>query len=616
MKISYLIDKFNAFLASLASISLLLLGLLVFFDAFMRYLFSMGSIALQELEWHLFDLVFLFSLGYALKHDKHVRVDIFFEKYSQKLKSKIEFLDSLFLAAPLAIVIIYYGFDFVSLSYLQGESSSDPGGLCCRYIVKSAIVLGGISLLLQALSEAIKSFFKFRSVFFVLGSLLIAAALIAIFSYEGYFLFDPAIMMFLIAFALLMVGFRVAFVFGFVAILFAFADFDLSFSIFNMLPMRIYGIMQNFTLMAVPLFILMGLILEKSEIARRLLENMGAAFGSVRGGLAASVVLVGAILAAATGIVGASVVMMSIITLPIMIRFGYDKSLAAGTIAASGTLGQIIPPSVVLIILGDVMSVSVGDLFKAAIVPGILLVIFYLLYIFIYSYIKKDSAPPVDLGRKIDKKEFIVSVLPPALLITAVLGSIFAGVATPTESAAMGVVGALLLSMKNGTLNIDMIKYVLRESVKLTAMIFMILIGATAFSLVFNELGGGDMVHAFFSEEIADPRLFVLIAMIAIFLLGFFVDFVEISFIVVPLLVPIVHTFGIDPIWFAVLIAMNLQASFLTPPFGFALFYLKGAAGKLVLTTDIYKGVIPFILLQLLALLCVAAYPDLIKIVL
>jgi len=609
VKISYYIDSLNRYAAFFASIFILLLAFLIFFDAFMRYLFQEGSIALQELEWHLFDFIFLLGLGYALKHNKHVRVDIFYEKFSSKTKEYINLLDNLFLIIPFSLLIIYYGYDFTLQSFLQNESSSDPGGLCCRYIVKSAIILGGFLLFLQAISEIIKSFQKVKNLKFILSVGFLYILILALLNLDFYYIFEASILMFLLSFILLMVGFRVAFVFGFVGLLFVFIDYDLSMDLFKMLPMRIYGIMQNFTLMAVPLFILMGLILEKSNLAKNLLVNLGAAFGKIRGGLAISVVIVGAILAAATGIVGASVVMMSIISLPIMLKYGYNKSLASGTIAASGTLGQIIPPSIVLIILGDVMSVSVGDLFKAAVVPGLLLIALYLVYIFIFSNIKKDVAPSIELEKRLTFKEILVSIIPPFLLIFVVLGSIFTGVATPTESAAMGVVGSLVLAFLSNSFSLSMIKYVTIESVKLTSMIFAILIGATAFSLVFNELGGADLVHSFFSQEIANKWLFVAIAMILIFVLGFFIDFVEISFIIVPLFVPIIATFGIDPIWFAILIALNLQTSFLTPPFGFALFYLKGAASKLVSIKDIYKGVIPFILLQLLTLLIVIFFP-------
>lgn len=421
-----------------------------------------------------------------------------------------------------------------------------------------------------------------------------------------------AILMFAVILALLMVGIPVAFVFGAVSIVFAFFIPEIGFDIFATLPFRIYGIMSNTTLIAVPLFIAMGLVLEKSLMAEKLLVAMSSAFRTIRGGLAVSVVLVGAMLAASTGVVSASVVMMSVIALPLMLRAGYDKSLSSGTIAASGTLGQIIPPSIILIILGDVMSVSVGELFMGAVLPGLLLVLLYIIYIFVFSYLKPEVAPVAKDVKEVGVMEILKAVTPPLLLMLTVLGTIFAGVASPTESAAFGVVGALLLAVFNKTLSFEMLRYATLESVKLSGMIFMILIGATAFSLVFNELGGSDLILEFFSQEIGDVWFFIAFSMLIIFILGFFIDFIEISFIVVPILVPVMHAFGIDPVWFGVLIALNLQTSFLTPPFGLSLFFLKGAAGDSVTTLQIYKGIVPFIVLQFLALLLVMLFPDLV----
>ena len=421
-----------------------------------------------------------------------------------------------------------------------------------------------------------------------------------------------ALFMFVIALFLLLFGIPVAFAFGGVAMMFAFIIPDLGFEVFNILPFRIYGIMSNTTLMAVPLFIMMGLILEKSGMAEKLLMSMSAMFKGVRGGLGVSVVLVGAILAASTGIVSASVVMMSVIALPLMLQAGYNKGLASGTIAASGTLGQIIPPSIILIVLGDVMSVSVGDLFMGAVLPGMTLVGLYISYILIRAYINKEDAPAIVSSEKVSSLDLLKAIVPPLLLMISVLGSIFAGIASPTESAAFGVVGGVILSTMNRTLNFEMIKYALFETMKLSGMIFMILIGATAFSLVFNELGGTDIILEFFSEDIGNVWVFIGVSMLSIFILGFFIDFIEISFIIVPILVPVMSAFGIDPIWFAVLIAMNLQASFLTPPFGLSLFFLKGSARGSVSTMDIYKGIIPFILLQLLGLGLVLLFPDLV----
>ena len=421
-----------------------------------------------------------------------------------------------------------------------------------------------------------------------------------------------ALVMFIVVLILLLFGIPVAFVFGTVSIAFAFLIPEVGFEVFEVLPFRIFGIMSNTTLMAVPLFIAMGLILEKSQMAQRLLLSMSSLFRNVRGGLAVSVVLVGAMLAASTGIVSASVVMMSVIALPLMLKAGYDKGLASGTVAASGTLGQIIPPSIILIILGDVMSVSVGDLFKGAVLPGLVLVGLYVAYILIISYFRPTVAPVTKDIQEINIKEVIISIVPPLLLMVSVLGSIFAGIASPTESAAFGVIGAIILAGINKSLDFQMLKYATLETVKLSGMIFMILIGATAFSLVFNELGGSDLILEFFSEDIGDVWMFIAIAMLSIFILGFFIDFIEISFIIVPILIPVMDAFGIDPIWFAVLIALNLQASFLTPPFGLSLFFLKGAAGDAIKTIEIYKGIVPFIVLQIIALGLVLLFPNLV----
>ncbi|MCK9454707.1 TRAP transporter large permease subunit [Sulfurimonas sp.] len=421
-----------------------------------------------------------------------------------------------------------------------------------------------------------------------------------------------SLFMFVVVLALLMVGIPVAFVFGTAAIAFAFLIPEVGFDVFSVLPFRIYGIMSNTTLMAVPLFIVMGLILEKSLMAEKLLIAMSSMFRGVRGGLAVSVVLVGAMLAASTGVVSASVVMISVIALPLMLKAGYDKGLASATIASSGTLGQIIPPSIILIILGDVMSVSVGELFMGAVLPGLVLVALYTIYILIYSHYKPEAAPVAKDVKEISAKEIITAIVPPLLLMVAVLGSIFAGIASPTESAAFGALGALVLSAFNKSINFEMLKYATLGSVKLSGMIFMILIGATAFSLVFNELGGSDLILEFFSQDIGNVWFFIAIAMLSIFILGFFIDFIEISFIIVPILVPVMHAFGIDPVWFAILIALNLQISFLTPPFGLSLFFLKGVAGDSIKSMDIYKGIIPFVLLQILALGLVILFPNLV----
>ena len=422
-----------------------------------------------------------------------------------------------------------------------------------------------------------------------------------------------AIIMLFIALALLGIGIPVAFVFGGAALAAALLSPDLGLEVFNVLPFRIYGIMSNSTLMAVPLFILMGLLLERSGTAEKLLIAMTSLFGTLKGGLAVSVVLVGAILAATMGIVSASVVMMSLIALPLMIRAGYSKELSSGTIAASGTLGQIIPPSVILIILSDVMNIGVGDLFVGAVLPGLVLVALYIVYIVVYAHMKPSAAPALPGEYHSGSAASLLwAVLPMLVLMGIVLGSIFAGIASPSESAAFGVVGAIILSAMNRTLGKAMLVESLRETLKLSGMIFMILIGATAFSLVFNELGGSDQVIEFFGRNVDSAWMFIFIAMAVVFVLGFFIDFIEISFIIVPILLPVMHAYGIDPLWFGILLAMNLQTSFLTPPFGLSLFFVKGAAGDAVSSIQIYRGILPFVVLQIIALGLIMFFPDLV----
>ncbi len=613
---SYYIDILSKKTGFLSAILAMLLALLVGYDAMMRYLFSEGSIALQEIEWHLFDIIFLLGLSYALKHDKHVRVDILFSHYSHDTKAVVQILSMLFLLIPFSLFFLNGAYDMTMQSFVQNEVSSDPGGLAYRFVIKGVLFVAFVLLVIQGLSEIVKAYAKLeskRNLYVALGGIFL---FIAYASLDLAFWIDPLWLMFLLTLFLLLSGFQVAFVFAGVALFFALISDELGLNVLEMLPYRVYGIMGNVTLMSVPLFVLMGLVLEKSRMAEDLLLSMGKLFGRVRGGLAISVVVVGAILAASTGIVGASVVMMSLIALPLMLKHHYSPELATGAITASGTLGQIIPPSIVLIVLGDQMHLSVGDLFKAAVVPGILLILLYIAYILIYAHLKPEVAPAIESDEPYAKivREALWVITPPLLLILAVLGSIFAGIASPTESAAIGVIGALVLAGFKGQFSYELLRYSSIETVKLTSMIFMILIGATAFSLVFNELGGQDMAMQFFAEDMGDKWTFILVSMLVIFLLGFFIDFIEIAFVVVPILVPIVHAFGIDPVWFAILIALNLQASFLTPPFGFALFYLKGAAGDRVTTGEIYRGVIPFIGLQLLALLIVVLFPNLIYI--
>ena len=418
------------------------------------------------------------------------------------------------------------------------------------------------------------------------------------------------LILFGIALLCLFFGYSVAFTFAGISLIVG--VFALGADLFAFMPYRIMSIMENTTLMAVPMFVFMGIVLQQTGLAERLLESAAKLFGGIAGGVAVSTIVVGALLAASTGVVGASVVAMGVISLPVMLKKNYHEPTATGVICASGTLGQIIPPSIILIILGDVMGVPVGDLFKAAIIPGFLLVIIYTLYILVLGKIKPEYCPPMVVTET--KRELLVQamkdIVPPLVLIFTVLGSIFAGIATPTESSAIGAVGAIALAVLYGKFSFKMINGVSKETVKVTSMVFAVLIGATAFSMVFSYAGSEYIVEEFFLSLPGEKWTFLLIAMVAILILGFFIDFIEIAFLVVPILTPIAMLLDINLVWFAILISMNLQTSFLTPPFGFSLFYLKGVAPKSIKTSTIYKGVIPFIIMQILVLALVFLLPE------
>uniref|UniRef100_UPI0034DFC53A TRAP transporter large permease n=1 Tax=Candidatus Thiodubiliella endoseptemdiera TaxID=2738886 RepID=UPI0034DFC53A len=418
------------------------------------------------------------------------------------------------------------------------------------------------------------------------------------------------LIMFVVTLALLMIGFPVAFTFAGVAVIFG--TLAEGIDLFGFMPYRIMSVMENTILMAIPLFIFMGIVLQKTRLAEQLLEAMGDLFGNIRGGLAVSTILVGSLLAASTGVVGASVIAMGVIALPVMLKHNYKKTLSTGVICASGTLGQIIPPSIVLIILADVLGVPVGDLFHSAVMPSLVLVGSYIVYVLFIAYWDKDAAPATKSNNPNAGKYWRVakSIVPPITLIIAVLGSIFSGIATPTESASIGAVGSLLLALFYQRLNWDIVYQSSVETIKVTSMVFAILVGATAFSMVFTYSGGDHVVETFIHSLPAKEMSFILISMGIILILGFFIDFVEISLIIVPIFYPIALSLGIDMQWFAILIAMNLQASFLTPPFGFSLFYLKGVAPKSIQTTDIYKGVTPFIVIQVSVLLSLIIFPE------
>ncbi|RJQ78978.1 MAG: TRAP transporter large permease subunit [Desulfobacteraceae bacterium] len=425
--------------------------------------------------------------------------------------------------------------------------------------------------------------------------------------------------MFLALTILLMAGFPVTFTLMGTALLFGLIGFG--WPLFNLLPLRIWGVMANVTLIAVPLFVFMGVMLERSGLAEELLDTMGLLFGRIRGGLAASVVVVGALLGASTGIVGATVVTMGLLAVPTMLKRNYNKALATGTVSAAGTLGQIIPPSIVLVLIGDIVGVSVGDLFMGAVFPGLILVALYMAYILLAAHLKPVLAPPIPraelaaLTPRIMFSKVIRALIPPLFLIVMVLGSIFWGVASPTEAAAVGAVGATLLTLANRKFSFSVLKEVMHSTMQLTCMVFIILVGAAAFGLVFRGLHGDDLVRNFLGTMAeTHGRWFVLaVVMGLIFVIGFFLDFIEITFIHVPVLAPIMIDFGFDPAWFCILIAVNLQTSFMTPPFGFSLFYLKAVTPPEISTGHIYRGIIPFVLLQLVGLIIVVLFPSLVS---
>lgn len=445
-----------------------------------------------------------------------------------------------------------------------------------------------------------------------------------------------AFVMFLMVGVVLLTGYPVAFALGGTALVFAFlgtlfGSFDAS--LLAAMPNRMFGIMTNTTLIAVPLFVFMGVMLERSKVAEQLLDTMAQLFGPMRGGLGISVTVVGMLLAASTGIVGATVVTMGLLSLPTMLRRGYSPEVATGTICASGTLGQIIPPSIVLVLLGDVLSsayqqaqlnqgifspetVSVGDLFAGALFPGLLLVGMYILYIIGLAIFRPETVPALPIEeRSASTKELLMKavlvLLPPMLLIFAVLGSILMGMATPTEAASVGAVGAGLLAIVHKQFNLEILKEVVTATTKVTSMVFLIFIGASIFSLVFRGFGGDEAVERLLTDLPGGVFGAMLVVMLIMFLLGFILDFIEITFVVVPIVAPILLMMGLDPVWLGVMIAINLQTSFLTPPFGFALFYLRGVAPAEISTGQIYRGVIPFIIIQLLALVALSIWPEL-----
>lgn len=420
-----------------------------------------------------------------------------------------------------------------------------------------------------------------------------------------------AVLLFVSIFILVLYGYPVAFTLGGLSLIYAFIFLDPA--VLTLLPNRVMGVMENSVLLAVPLFIFMGIMLERSGLAERMLQTMSELFGRVRGGMAISVIIVGALLAASTGIVGATVVTMGLISLPPMLKNGYPPPLATGVIAASGTLGQIIPPSVVLVLLGSVLGVSVGKLFAAALYPSLLLVGAYVVYVLLLGVLRPAALPAGQKQIPWDAtffKRLLQSLFLPLLLIVAVLGSILAGLASPTEAAAIGAAGAMVLTAVEGKLTWATTKEVCQSTTHLTSMVFMILLGATTFSLVFRELGGDRFLVSLIERSDLSEYQFLFLVMVVVFVAGFFIDFIEIVFIIVPVVTPLFAAYGTDLIWLGILLGINLQTSFLTPPFGFALFYLKGVAPPGVTTGHLYRGILPFLAIQVLLLLGVIFFPE------
>ena len=599
-----IIDNLIENICNILMVLLLMMILMVFISIVFRYFFNISSASLQELIMYCHAIIFMFGISYTLKENGHVKIDIIFNTFSKKIQSYISIIGILLFIFPMAFFLIYISMGMVIQSWLILEGSSEAGGLNLVFILKTIIPLTGFLILLQSSSQLLKLIKGYKM---------------------GIEIF--AIIFIVFTFIILLSGIPVAFVLSGSALLFSligimFGVFDYSYLL--AIPNRILGIMSNQNLLAVPLFIFMGLVLEKTKIAEELLMAMNILYKNTDGGFAISVVLVGVLMGASTGIVGASVVTLGLLSLPVMVKNNYPRPLACGVICASGTLGQIIPPSLVLILLADVLSsayqqaqlnlgiftpetVTISDLFAGALIPGLLLPVMFIFYIksLKINNINKDITK--DIGENIN---IISSFFPPILLIITVLGSIVLGIATPSEAASLGAIGSLLIAFAKNKLSFNVIRNTSKGTIKLTSMVFLILIGATFFSLVFRGFEGEELIQNLLSHGPENKYLSLIITLGIMFFLGFILDFIEIIFIIIPLFGPVLFSYGFDPIWVGILIAMVLQTSFLTPPFGFSLFYLRGVAPKEIPTKDIYKGVLPFIIIQIIAIGLVFMFPQ------
>ncbi len=631
----------------------LLLVLAIVTQVAMRYLFNENYPKLDEIQWHFYGLVTMVGISYALVTDSHVRVDLLHMQLTRRAQRVIEVIGILTLLVPFIYLMVDQGYDYFYESWRVNERSDSPTGLAARWALKSVIPISFVLLALAALARLIHDvhalFANYEEERQGKGIRIVIWALVAfaVVATALTFLVETTeeklvIAMFLTFIALLFTGFPVAWTLAGVGVAYcgiaylfdwdymAWTGLESTFTGLDYLTLgavvnRVYATMSNAVLVALPMFIFMGLMLDESGVAERLMTSMQRLFGTVRGGLAITVTLIGIILAASTGIIGASVVLLGVLSLPSMMEQKYNPALAAGVVSASGTLGILIPPSIMLVIMADQMALSVGDLFMAAVFPGVIIGALYLTYIFVISQIKKDVAPVPEGAKAPDwnaVKDVLVAVLPTLALILAVLGSIFAGLTTPTEASGVGALGATLLALGYRKLTLRKLINVLKSTFNTTAYIFAIFLGATVFSYVLRELGGDELIEHMILSTGLGPNGTVLIILGLVFLLGFVLDWIEITLIVLPLMRPIINALGIDIpgfgaidepalVWFVILVAVTLQTSFLTPPVGFALFYLKGVCPPEIKLTDIYKGIIPFVILQLTGLALVFFWPAL-----
>ncbi|WP_348774905.1 TRAP transporter large permease subunit [Ruegeria atlantica] len=625
----------------------------IFSQVSLRYLFSQNYPKLDEIQWHFYGIVTMIGISYALITDSHVRVDVLHMQLSRRAQRVIEVIGILTLLTPFIYLMIDQGYDYFYESFRVSERSDSPTGLPARWAFKAVIPISFVLLGLAALARLIHDGHALmygpasEREGAPLRRILLVLAVFAAVCMGLTFLVETTeeklvIAMFLTFIALLFTGYPVAWVLAGVGVaycglaylfdndLMLWTGLESTFTGLDYLTLgavvnRVYATMSNAVLVALPMFIFMGLMLDESGVAERLMSSMQRLFGTVRGGLAITVTLIGIILAASTGIIGASVVLLGVLSLPSMMQQKYQPTLAAGVVSASGTLGILIPPSIMLVIMADQMALSVGDLFMAAVFPGVIIGGLYLTYIFILALVKRDAAPVPEGAKAPDwaaVKDVLFAVIPTLLLILAVLGSIFAGLTTPTEASGIGSLGATLLALGYRKLTFAKLWNVLVSTFNTTAYIFAIFLGATVFSYVLRELGGDELIEHVVQSTGFGANGTILFILFIVFLLGFVLDWIEITLIVLPLMRPIVNGLGIDIpgfgvldepalVWFVILVAVTLQTSFLTPPVGFALFYLKGVCPPEIKLTHIYKGIIPFVLLQLTGLALVFLWPTL-----